>query len=181
MNAGSLIALNWETQGETGTCFLESPQETACHQGRIPHYSVLARSEKDIQAAVRFAKSHNLHVVIRNTGHDGTGRSSGPGSLQINTSRLKRIQFVDDFIPRGGQRSLGSAVTAGTGMLGIDLLTAAGKHGVNIISGTASSVGCTGGFLLGGGTGLLGPLTGCHSCWGIGCELQECRCQPSPR
>ncbi|KAL3481064.1 FAD-binding domain-containing protein [Aspergillus californicus] len=161
---GALLALNWETRGETETCFLESAQQnTTCYQGRIPEYSVLAESEKEIQAAVRFAKRHNIHLVIRNTGHDGTGRSSGPGSLQINTSQLKRLQFVDEFIPRGGRRSLGSAVTAGTGMLGIDLLEAAGAHGLNIISGTASSVGCTGGFLLGGGTGLLGPLRGMGS------------------
>ncbi|KAL3457517.1 FAD-binding domain-containing protein [Aspergillus heterothallicus] len=160
---GALIVNNWETKGENGTCFPDSLPETICEQGRVPHYAVMAESAQEVQAAVRFARRHNLRVVIRNTGHDGAGRSSGPGSLQINTSRFKQVQLVDNFIPRGGHQSLGSAVTAGAGMLGYELLEAARLRGVNVVAGVGSSVGVTGGFLLGGGTGLLSPLHGMGS------------------
>lgn len=36
----------------------------------VPQYSVAAREVSDIQTAVRFAKKHNLHLVVKNTGHD---------------------------------------------------------------------------------------------------------------
>ncbi|KAL3453548.1 hypothetical protein BJX65DRAFT_292593 [Aspergillus insuetus] len=160
---GALVANNWATLDSSGTCFIDCPRADPCNQGRIPHYAAMAESACDIQAAVCFARRHNLHIVIRNTGHDGTGRSSGPGSLQINTSRLKRIQFHDEFVPSGGSHSLGSAVTAGSGLLGIELLGAARTRGVNVVSGVCSSVDVTGGFLLGSGVGLLSPLHGLGS------------------
>ncbi|KAL3492487.1 hypothetical protein BJX62DRAFT_250543 [Aspergillus germanicus] len=160
---GALVANNWETPGTDEMCLINAPRETPCNQGRTPHYAVMAESVQDIQVAVRFARRHNLHVVIRNTGHDGAGRSSGPGSLQINTSRLKQIQFHDEFVPSGGRHALGSAVTAGSGFLGVELLEAARTRGLNVVSGVCSSVGVTGGFLLGGGVGLLSPLHGLGS------------------
>ncbi|KAL4876765.1 FAD-binding domain-containing protein [Aspergillus karnatakaensis] len=157
---GALMTQNWETLGDNETCFIGSPRELPCYQGRIPNYAVMAESAADVQAAVRFSTRHNLHVVIRNTGHDGTGRSSGPGSIQINTNRLKSVQFTDEFVPVGGSESLGSAVTAGSGNMAIELLRAARVQGLNLVTGNANTVGALGGFLLGGGCGPLGPLHG---------------------
>ncbi|KAL3472344.1 FAD-binding domain-containing protein [Aspergillus californicus] len=161
--AGALQANNWEGDETHGSCTIDSIRETVCKQGRIPLYAVMARSAQDVQAAVRFTRSKNLHVAIRNTGHDGIGRSSGPNSLQINVSRLKEIQFTDEFLLQGGNEPQGSAVTVGAGVLGMELLAPARVQGLNVITGTCSSVGAAGGFLQGGVTSLLGPAYGMSS------------------
>jgi FAD/FMN-containing dehydrogenase len=122
----------------------------------------MAHSAEEVQTAIRFAKLHNLRITIRNTGHDGTGRSSGRGSVQINVNRLKTIQFVDNFIPRarGESDSEGRAVIVGAGVLGTELQEAGQTHGLNVMTGVCRSVGAVGGFLQGGGTSLLAPSYG---------------------
>jgi FAD/FMN-containing dehydrogenase len=122
----------------------------------------MAQSPDEVQTAIRFAKQHNLRITIRLTGHDGTGRSSGRGSVQINVNRLKNIEFVDDFTPRGGDasESEGRAVIVGAGVLGTELQEACQGHGLNVMTGVCRSVGAVGGFLQGGGTSLLAPSYG---------------------
>ncbi|KAL2816678.1 hypothetical protein BJX63DRAFT_419875 [Aspergillus granulosus] len=159
---------NWESlQGdlEWGSCPIEGSREIVCSQGRIPLYAVMAQSAQQVQSAVRFAKSYNIRITIRNTGHDSIGRSSGPDSIQINLSGLKTIRFMDDFIPRGGHQSdsQGQAVTVGAGVLGMELLQAGQRQGLNVMTAESRSVGAVGGFLQGGGTSLLGPVYGMAS------------------
>ncbi|PYH79573.1 FAD-binding domain-containing protein [Aspergillus uvarum CBS 121591] len=162
--AGALQSVTWETQQYlNGSCFVDTPRAIPCDQGRIPVYGVLAHSAEDIQKAVRFARHNNLHLAIRNTGHDGIGRSSGLGSFQINVSLLKKMEFLSDFKPQGGEMSRGSAVIIGAGVLGLEALAAGKKEGVNMVTGTCSSVAATGGFVQGGGLGFLGPAYGIAS------------------
>ncbi|KAJ0422716.1 FAD-binding domain-containing protein [Aspergillus carlsbadensis] len=159
---------NWEVgedrelNVEVGGCPISAPQDTPCLQGRIPVYAIMAHSAAEVQTAIRFAKEHDLRITIRNTGHDGMGRSSGSDSVQINVNRLKDIQFVDNFIPRGGGESdaEGRAVIVGAGVLGTELLDAGQGHGLNVMTGVCRSVGVVGGFLQGGGTSLLAPAYG---------------------
>ncbi|RAL08528.1 FAD-binding domain-containing protein [Aspergillus homomorphus CBS 101889] len=161
---GALQSTTWETSPITNSsCFVHTPRTVPCTQGRIPVYGILAHSAEEIQHAVSFARRHNLHVAIRNTGHDGIGRSSGYGSFQINVSRLKAMHFDRDFTPQGGMRSRGHAVTLGAGVLGLEALAAGRMNGVNVVTGTCSSVGLVGGFLQGGGLSLLGPAYGTAS------------------
>ncbi|PYH43022.1 FAD-binding domain-containing protein [Aspergillus saccharolyticus JOP 1030-1] len=161
---GALQSVTWETRPyRNRSCFIDTPRAIPCDQGRIPVYGVLAQTAQDIQEAVRFASFHNLHVAIRNTGHDGIGRSSGVGSFQINVNLLKEIQFMQEFVPQGGDKSEGSAVTIGAGVLGLEALAAGREHGVNMVTGTCSTVAASGGFLQGGGLGFLGPAYGIAS------------------
>jgi len=39
-----------------------------CYQGRVPSYAVNVSTVSDIQNTIRFASTHNLHLVVRNTG-----------------------------------------------------------------------------------------------------------------
>ncbi|KAJ5714403.1 uncharacterized protein N7483_011584 [Penicillium malachiteum] len=100
---GALQDWVWESGfGANETCPLINSTFQSfphCHQGRIPVYSALVESSAQIQEAVRFARAHNLHLVVRNTGHDGAGRSSGPDSFQIHTHRLKGI--TENSMPEG--------------------------------------------------------------------------------
>ncbi|KAL3456221.1 hypothetical protein BJX64DRAFT_48084 [Aspergillus heterothallicus] len=157
---------NWESdeggRGHAKSCPLDTRRNSTCSQGRIPLYAIMAGSVQDVQSTLLFARQHNIRVTIRNTGHDGTGRFSGAGSVQINVSRLKRMQFTDTFIPLGGDRSHseGPAVTVGAGVLGFELLRAAQERGMTAVTGVCKSVGVVGGFLQGGGTSLLAPAYG---------------------
>ncbi|KAL4938074.1 hypothetical protein BDV06DRAFT_226371 [Aspergillus oleicola] len=160
----TLQSVNWEsTWASTTNCDPFIYRDSICTQGRIPLFSVLAQSASEIQTAIRFARTRNLRVVIKNTGHDSIGRSSGPASFQINVSRLKSIQVVDDFVPNGGSVGQGQAVTIAPGNLALEVAQVGVEHGFNTIMGLCTTVGVTGGYVQGGGAGLLGPTFGMAS------------------
>ena len=54
----------------------------------ISEYSVLAETEADFQATVKFAADHNLRLVVKGTGHDWYGRSTAAGSLLLQALAL---------------------------------------------------------------------------------------------
>ncbi|GFF88015.1 6-hydroxy-D-nicotine oxidase [Aspergillus udagawae] len=153
---------NWESWLEHNqTCSITSPQ-TPCGQGRVSLYSVVAECASNIQEAVRFAKRHNLRLVIKNSGHDFLGRSTAPESLQILTNRMKNIQLSENFKPAGSPKNLseGSAITIGAGVSLQDLYSAAGKKGKTVVAGASHTVGAAGGYIQGGGHSFLGPWKG---------------------
>lgn len=108
-------------------------------------------STQQIQEAVRFARRHNLRLVIRNTGHDLAGRSSAPDSFQIHTHRLQGIQFHSDMRLNGSNTPLGPAVTVGAGVMMGNLYAQAALNGYMVLGGDCPTVGVVGGFLQGGG------------------------------
>jgi hypothetical protein len=69
---GLMQSSNWETftfdNGSISACYLNTSLGTACEQGSVPVIGVDARSATDVQAAVKFANSHNLRLVVKNTG-----------------------------------------------------------------------------------------------------------------
>src|SRR6266513_932262 len=65
------------------------PIKATCFQGSVPDQMIDVQCIKDIQAAFKFAKDTKTPLVIKNTGHDWKGRSSGPGSLALWTHNLR--------------------------------------------------------------------------------------------
>jgi hypothetical protein len=112
---GAYSGILWELGDDQ--CFIDSPIDAPCGQGKVAHYYVEARGVADIQAAVKFAGKRSLYLVIKNTGHDHLGRSSGSGSFLIWTHNLKGRLFVDDFVPRNAPNGTGGipAVTLQAG------------------------------------------------------------------
>lgn len=92
---------------------------------------VTANNQFDVQVSVNFARIQNLRFVIRNTGHDYLGRSTGFGSLTLNTHRLNNIQFIKSYTGPGNYT--GGAVKVGAGVLFRDLYPAAKAEGVDIV------------------------------------------------
>ena len=80
----------------------------------------MAKKESHIQAGILFTKQFGVRLVIRNTGHDFIGRSTGWGSLVINTHSFQDVNFVSSWNGPGGYN--GSAVTIGAGVQARDLL-----------------------------------------------------------
>lgn len=81
---------------------------------------ILAKTHEHVKAGVDFARTHDLRLVIRNTGHDFLGRSTGWGALVINTHGFKNATFKDSYDGPGDYH--GSAVTVGAGIQGGELL-----------------------------------------------------------
>ncbi|KAL1899311.1 hypothetical protein Cpir12675_001504 [Ceratocystis pirilliformis] len=126
----------------------------SCTLGGLPSYSVNATHVYQIQVAVNFARSLNLRLVIKNTGHDFAAKSMGGGSLSIWTHNLKNIQFFESYT-QGSYK--GPALKVGAGVQAYELYEAAHKHGVTAVGGEGQTVGVMGGYIQGGGHS---PLSG---------------------
>ena len=102
---GALQNINFESfishDGTISACYLDTTLGIPCRQGSIPPVGVDARSESDVQAAVKFAKQHNLKLVVKGTGHDFLGRSTARGGFLIWTHHLKQTVYNPTFVPEG--------------------------------------------------------------------------------
>ncbi|GAB1524539.1 hypothetical protein RhiTH_007693 [Rhizoctonia solani] len=154
--------INSEVCAPTDNCNATTPvHNRTCDQGRIPNYSVHAETTQDVVEYVRFATRYNLRIVIKNTGHDLLGRSSGRGGFALWTHKLNGIQFNHTFTPEGCSANVdGGVITVGAGVQWGEAYKFANSVNRTIVGGGASSVGSAGGFPLGGGYSLLSPSLG---------------------
>lgn len=124
-----------------------------CDLGNAPVFTINATHADHVAAGINFARLHNIRLVLRDTGHDFLGRSSGYGSLQIWIRHLRTgIVFHDNFVQPGSSWN-GSAVTIGGGYQWIDVYEQAAKRDLIIVGGVSPTVGCIGGWMQGGGHG----------------------------
>ncbi|KEP49952.1 FAD-binding domain protein [Rhizoctonia solani 123E] len=145
---GAMQALQWDSPG----CEIDAPRDVPCPQGLVPTYAVAAENAEDVSKAVKFAQKHNLKLVIKNTGHDYLGRSSGAGAFSIWTHKLGGMDFTDSFVAEGCSNDQGiPAVTVGAANQWYEVYKAADEHNVTVVGGAARSVGAAGGWLQGGG------------------------------
>ena len=80
-------------------------------------YVVAARSAQDVAQAVRFARAHNLRLVVRGGGHSYLGQSNVPDSLMVWTRRMDQIAVHDAFRPKGSSAAPVPAVSVGAGAI----------------------------------------------------------------
>ncbi|KAE9411632.1 FAD binding domain-containing protein [Gymnopus androsaceus JB14] len=156
------------------SCDPFTAESKPCKLGNYVHYAVEAESAADVEcgqplrdlsglptltdvvAAIKFAKSHNIRFVIRNTGHDYLGRSTGAGALSVWTHHMKNITFKtwnDKYYQ-------GNAVKMAAGVQGFDLLSAGHAHGQLALTGSCPTVGVAGGYSQGGGHSALSTSFG---------------------
>ncbi|ETS81059.1 hypothetical protein PFICI_06061 [Pestalotiopsis fici W106-1] len=128
-----------------------------CTLGNYVRYAVNATGPEDIIAAVEFAKEKNIRLVIRNTGHDYLGRSTGAGSLGVWTHYLKSIESLD-WTDDGSYT--GKALKVGAGVQGFEALAAAQQLGLVMVTGECPTVGLAGGYTQGGGHSALSTVFG---------------------
>ncbi|KAH7906448.1 hypothetical protein BJ138DRAFT_630614 [Hygrophoropsis aurantiaca] len=164
---GSMDMTNYESfifkNGSISACYFNTSLDTPCEQGNIPVIGVDARSVGDVQTAVKFASSHNLRMVIKNTGHDYGGRSAARNAFMLWTHHLNNITYNSTFVPAGAPQSeTYDAITLGAGVLWKDAYSAAAANGRLMIGGISGGgdVGAAGGWLQGGGHSAFAPLHG---------------------
>jgi FAD/FMN-containing dehydrogenase len=105
---------------------------SSCSLGAYPVYVVNVTKVAHIQAAVNFARNKGLRVVIKNTGHDYLGKSSGAGALGIWTHNLQSLDYVDNLEVGGFS---GEAVHAGSGVTGLNVSRIAYENGALAVGG----------------------------------------------
>jgi FAD/FMN-containing dehydrogenase len=107
-------------------------------------YAVAAASTADVVAAVNFARTHKLRLVVKGGGHSYQGTSNAPDSLLIWTRRMKDIQLHDAFVGQGCSEAQ-PAVSIGAGAMWIDaydaVTTRAGRY---VQGGGCTTVGVAG-------------------------------------
>ncbi|KUI56033.1 ER membrane protein complex subunit 1 [Cytospora mali] len=133
------------------SCDPWTPREQPCELGNYVHYAVNVTGPDDIIATVNFAQEKNIRLVIRNTGHDYLGRSTGAGSLAVWTHHLKEVTPIQWTSPDFN----GTALKLGAGIQGYELLEAASALGRVAISGECPTVGVAGGYTQSGGHSAL--------------------------
>ncbi|KAJ1307410.1 hypothetical protein OPQ81_001512 [Rhizoctonia solani] len=154
---GAMQDLVWDSP----ECRIDSPRNVTCPQGLVPTYAVAAENAHDVSEAIKFAQKHNLKLVIKNTGHDYLGRSSGADAFSIWTHKLVGMNFTSSFVAEGCSGDQGiPAVTLGAANQWYDVYKAADEHNVTVVGGAARSVGAAGGWLQGGGHSPLGVKYG---------------------
>lgn len=126
------------------------PKEAPCVVGAYIQYAVAAQDAADYQATINFTREHDIRLIIRNTGHDWLGRSSGAGAVAIWTHHMKDIEILDYKSPH----YTGKAMKVGAGTQLIEAYEAAHDAGLIVVGGTCPTVGLAGGFTQGGGHGL---------------------------
>lgn len=115
-------ALLW-TYFTNDTCRPTANANEPCTLGFYGIYVIEAKTREHIKAGVDFARENNLRLIIRNTGHDFIGRSTGWGSLVINTHSFQDVEFTTEY--EGPGNYTGGAVTIGAGVQARALLTEA--------------------------------------------------------
>ncbi|EJD50432.1 FAD binding domain protein [Auricularia subglabra TFB-10046 SS5] len=138
------------------SCDPFTPVDAPCQIGTYVAYAVNASSQQDVLRTIAFAKRHNIRFVVRNTGHDYLGRSTGAGGLAIWMHYLKRTTW---FHYRSAIYS-GPAVTVQAGVDVLQLYEEAAARNLTVVGGHCPSVGYSGGYIQGGGHGPLSSTYG---------------------
>lgn len=139
-----------------GTCDPYNPVSRPCTLGNYNVYTVNVTRPDHISKTVRFATKHNIRLVVRNTGHDYNGKSTGAGALGIWTHHIKHLKIHDYKDDHYG----GKAMTMGAGVQGFEAYEAADRANLQVVGGECPTVGLAGGYSQGGGHSALASRYG---------------------
>lgn len=132
------------------------PKSAQCVIGSYIQYAVNAGGASDYQKTIEFTKKNNIRLVIRNTGHDYIGKSTGAGAVGIWTHNLRNIEILDYHSPH----YTGKAMKMGAGVQVFEADEAAHAQGLVVVGGNCQTVGIAGGYTQGGGHGPLASKFG---------------------
>ncbi|KAI0533594.1 FAD-binding domain-containing protein [Xylaria digitata] len=138
------------------TCDAFTPRTTPCELGNYASYSIEVTGIDDIVAGLSFAKKNNVRLVIKNSGHDYFGKSTGKGALALWTHNLNKQEVVR----YKSKHYTGPALKAQSGVTGAHMAEFAFNNGYRAVVGSCPDVGVVGGFTQGGGISLVSGLYG---------------------
>lgn len=139
-----------------GSCDPFHPVSKPCTLGNYIVYAVNVSKPEHVSKTIQFANQNNIRFVIRNTGHDYNGKSTGAGALGIWMHNLKDIE-IKNWKDSWYQ---GKAIKSGAGVQGFEAYEAADAQGLEVVGGECPSVGLAGGYTQGGGHSALASVHG---------------------
>ncbi|KAJ7359197.1 FAD-binding domain-containing protein [Mycena albidolilacea] len=168
---GAYLNVQWGScQATSQSCVIDgfntsdpapSSPPNVCQQGSVPPYYIDVRNASDVQKAFAFSKQTGVPLVVKNTGHDYKGRSSAPGSLALWTHNLQSLSYNPSFVPAGCPASHAKpGVTMGAGSIISNIVAFADANDITVVTGAETSVGASGGWVMGGGHGALSNTLG---------------------
>ena len=118
-------------------------------------YAIRARNAADIAAGVNFARTNNLRLVVKGTGHSYLGTSNAPDSLLIWTRAMNKVTLHDAFVGRGceGHIAPTPAVSTESGAVWMDLYHAVTSVGGRYVQGGGCTTVGVAGLIQSGGFG----------------------------
>ncbi|PGH16189.1 hypothetical protein AJ79_01956 [Helicocarpus griseus UAMH5409] len=105
---------------------------------------LLPSTPEDISTILKFVQEHNIDFAVKGGGHSVSGASSSEDGIVIDLDRMRAVTVDTEK----------RIITAQGGAYWADVDTAAAKHGLATVGGTANHTGI-GGLTLGGGFGWL--------------------------
>ncbi|KAK1956048.1 FAD binding domain-containing protein [Colletotrichum sublineola] len=133
------------------SCDPFTDRTTPCLIGNYVSYAVEVTSAQDVVETINFARDNNIRFLVRNTGHDHLGRSTGAGALAAWTHKLKEITVTE----WSDNLWTGPAVKMGAGVLGYEVTEVSKASGLVVVGGECPTVGPAGGYIQGGGHSAL--------------------------
>ncbi|KAL8703592.1 MAG: hypothetical protein Q9201_003240 [Fulgogasparrea decipioides] len=128
-----------------------------CGIGSYVHYAIDIRSDQDAVAGIAFAQKYNIRLVIRNTGHDYLGKSTGFGALALWTHHLKNISPIIQY---KSSTYNGPALKVSAGVQASEVYDYLEKQQYTAVGGECPSVGIAGGYIFAGGHSPSSSLLG---------------------
>lgn len=125
------------------SCDPFTARESQCVLGTYVQYAVDVSCENDVVNTLAFVQENNIRLVIRNTGHDYNGKSTGAGALAIWTHHLKDIVVFDYET----SHYTGKAMKMGAGVQAFEAYEAAHEENLAIVGGECPTVGLAGGYV----------------------------------
>ncbi|KAI4146181.1 MAG: hypothetical protein LQ341_002161 [Variospora aurantia] len=132
------------------------PRNASCTLGNYVSYSINASTRHDVQKTLLFARTNNIRLTIRNTGHDYNGKATGAGAVAIWTHHMKSMRILEYRSPT----YTGKSMKMGAGVQANDVYQYASFSGFVIVGSISPTVGIAGGYTQGGGHGPLASKFG---------------------
>ncbi|KAI0191910.1 FAD binding domain protein [Astrocystis sublimbata] len=151
-NPVEIMSPFWQNE----TCHPFTDPASACTLGNYVDYTINVTSAADVVAGLNFAQKNNIRLVIKNTGHDYLGKSTGRNALGLWTHNLDSIHFLN----YSSSAYNGPAIKMGAGAQAFNVYGAAAARGLRVVGGECPTVGLAGGYLQGGGHSALGSTYG---------------------
>ena len=125
-------------------------------------YAVAAKTTQDVVAAVNFARTNNLRLVVKGGGHSYQGSSNAADSLLIWTRHMNAITTHDAFVGAGceGRAEPQPAVSIEAGAIWGHVYNEVTTKGGRYVQGGGCTTVGVAGIILGGGFGSFSKAYG---------------------
>jgi FAD/FMN-containing dehydrogenase len=125
-------------------------------------YAVAAKTTQDVVAAVNFARTNNLRLVVKGGGHSYQGSSNAADSLLIWTRHMNAITTHDAFVGAGceGRAEPQPAVSIESGAIWGHVYNEVTTKGGRYVQGGGCTTVGVAGIILGGGFGSFSKAYG---------------------